>query len=117
MDREGAHPPGAMSELDDIKAVERWPSKAEYEAGFEEWYGLGSRTREALDRAIAIAEGTQEAFNLLMDEKVKVSDGILTAELEQARADVLKLRQAILTGDVDLNLAAITDTEHYENHR
>jgi hypothetical protein len=45
-------------------------------------------TRNARDEAVALAEGTQEAFNLMMDERVDVSTG------EAARAKEL-LREAV----------------------
>lgn len=78
------------------------------------------RLTKERDEARLLAEEKQIAFNMMMDERVEVSTG----ELQQARADVLKLRDDYRHqlkndwqyGDTDI-AEALADTEHYEKYR
>ncbi len=94
-----------MSELEELEAIEPWPSKTEYEQGFEEWYGLGLRTREALDKAITLIRTTK------MDEQAAWAS-FDHCEQERKRAESAALmwasryKTAVLDPNVGQNIQA-----------
>lgn len=99
-----------QSEASERRAITERFAGGDPVSGHTIW-SLIRRAEAALDYAIAIAVDRGEQFDRLTDFAKRWHQ-----ERDQARADILKLRKAVLTGDVDLNLAALTDTERYETN-
>lgn len=110
-----------MSELGDIKArAEAYPchcGPGNLTLGLH-WRWCPQAFKKAdLDRAIAIAEDQKRYTDRIVDDLKRVADD-LQEERDQARADVLMLREALRIYWPDpARSPVLVDTEHYERYR